>query len=99
MLPLIYAAADAVVVCESRDFMGSAWVRLHLALAHAFAPSVRNAYLVDRKLIHVPHRVRFPLEPDRPPLVATATGAVLAGGLGDGEGDAGPGGEELMPFS
>lgn len=72
MLPALYAAADAVVVCESRGFERSAWVRTHMALAFAFSPSGSHIYLVDRQLIHVPRHIRHPVEPDCPPLMATS---------------------------
>jgi len=71
LLPLIFAASDAVVLCESRDCEKNAWVRLGLAMARAFAPSGRLLYALDRNLVHVPQSIRRPLERDAPPLIFT----------------------------
>jgi len=51
---LVFAAADAVVLCETHDSEDSAWVRMGLALARAFAPTGHTIYAVERSLVHVP---------------------------------------------
>lgn len=83
MVPLIFAAADAVVLCESKEMEECAWVRLGLALAHAFAPGHKVVYSVDRRLVHVSRHIRHPMDQDKAPLVPTATATLRS--TGDGQ--------------
>jgi hypothetical protein len=60
MLPLIFAASDAVLVCEAHDSDRRSWCRLEACLAYAFAPSCNKMYAVQHKLgtIRVANRKR-----------------------------------------
>lgn len=53
LLPLLFATADAVVVCESHGYEDCAWLRTYLALSNIFAPFGRLIYSVDRRVVHV----------------------------------------------
>lgn len=52
MLPLVYAASDAVVVCETKEMEHRAWIRTELGIAHAFSPAGRLVYILGRSLAY-----------------------------------------------
>jgi hypothetical protein len=60
LLPLLYAASDAVLICEAKDSEQRAWVRMETILAYKFAPSCRKIYAVDHKLGNVRVRRKAP---------------------------------------
>merc|ERR1719362_1194510 len=75
---LVFAAADAVVVCEAHDSEESAWVRLGIAMALAFAPTGKLVYAVDRSLVHIPAHKKSGLNVVQMPTTMTKTAAKMA---------------------
>jgi hypothetical protein len=51
LLPLVYAASDAVVLCEAASVDTQALTRASLGLAHAFAPGGRAVYALDKSIV------------------------------------------------
>jgi len=53
LIPLAFAASDAVLFCEDSGDDSDSWARMGLALAHAFSPAGSLVYFVDRKMSRV----------------------------------------------
>lgn len=50
-LPLVFAACDAVLVCESPQVHCNAWARVQLGLAYAMLATSPSVYEVDSRLV------------------------------------------------